>query len=440
MRSISFIAFSLSACAPGVDLDLDLTQSEAIPTVFTATVDGEASGLDGAWVEYGLGGEFGLQAPLDLDAELPWEVELLGMKPGVEYQARIAVELDGESFSGRAHTVTTGLAPADLPNLVLERGEGESFEGFLVTSVVGNSTAAVILDQDGDYVWWSQPDGLDMVGRTVLSRDRSELISMELNPNGDQAGAFARISLDGTQEAVQGVDWMHHDFHEHEDGTIAFLAKDPQSVGGATVKGASIQELGPDGEITTVWSIWDDPDRIPYDEAGGQMAGEWPHANALAYLPDEDAYLIGFLFLDAIARVDRASGTLDWVMGGAYSDFTTASGSTDLFERTHHMNWLDGNLLVFVNGSAQGGESYALEVAVDEDRFEVEPVWEYWADPAMSCVSLGDVDRLDSGNTLITYSYNGVIQEVTEQGELVWSLSASAGGVITYVTPVEDLY
>ncbi len=55
-------------------------------------------------------------------------------------------------------------------------------------------------------------------------------------------------------------------------------------------------------------------------------------------------------------------------------------------------------------------------------------------------MSLGDVHRFDSGNTLITYSYNGQIQEVTPGGEPVWTLTASAGGVISYVTPVESLY
>ncbi len=338
MRAVLFALFALSACAPAVDLDLELTRSEAIPTVFSAAVDGQAAGLDRAWVEFGLDGEEPRQVALDLEAGPPWEIELLGMKPGSDYQVRIGVELDGEAYQGRSHTASTGLVPSDFPDLSLERGEGESFDGFLVTSVLGITSAAVILDRDGDYVWWSQPEELAMVGRTVLSRDGAGLFSMELNPNGEQAGALASISLDGEQVQARALDWMHHDFHEHEDGTLAILAKDPEIVDGARVKGASVQEIAPDGSVTTVWSIWDDPDRIPYDQADDDMPGEWPHANALRYLPDEDAYLVGFLFLDAIARIDRASGAIDWIMGGPYSDFTHADGGTDLFERTHQMH------------------------------------------------------------------------------------------------------
>ena len=440
MRALSLVVLTLAACGPTADLDLGLVQSEVIPTVFTASIDGEASSLDAAWVEFGLDGDFSHHVPLDIDAGPPWEVELLGMKQGSEYEARIAVELDGEVHTGRAHVASTGMVPSDFPDLSLERGSGESFEGFLFTSILGNATAAVILDADGDYVWWSQPEGAGMVGRSFLSRDGSSVYTMELNPDGRLSGSMYRVSLDGSVVESTDLDYAHHEILEHDDGTIAYLSKDPVMVDGSEISGDSIVELSPDGTITTIWSIWDHPDHMPYSPTSGGPANEWPHANAMDYLPDEDVYLVGFLSLNAIAQVDRATGALDWIMGGDNSDFALPNGSTDLFARTHQLHWLDDSVLVFVNGSLAGGESYAVEYAVDEENLEVESIWEYHSDPSLSCVSLGDVHRFDSGNTLITYSYNGVIQEVTPEAEPVWTLTASAGGVISYVTPVESLY
>ncbi len=440
MRTSALVALTLAACGPTADLDLALVQSEVIPTVFTASVDGEAAGLDAVWVEFGLDGEFTHRAPLDLAAGPPWEIDLLGMKSGSDYQVRIAIELEGESYEGRSHSASTGMVPADFPDLSLERGSGESFEGFLFTSVLGNASAAVILDEDGDYVWWYQPDGIEMVGRTFPSRDGRSVYTMNLNPDGRRDGSMVVVSLDGSEIETTDLDYAHHEIYEHDDGTIAYLSKDPAMVEGSEVSGDSVVELSPDGSSTTIWTIWDYPDRMPYETGGGGPALEWPHANALDYLPDEDVYLIGFLTMDAIARIDRATGEIDWIMGGDNSDFQLSDGGTDLFDRTHQLHWLDDSVLVFVNGSQQGGESYAVEYAVDEQNLEVESIWEYHSDPSVSCISLGDVHRFDSGNTLITYSYSGLLQEVTPGGEPVWTLQAGAGGVISYVTPVDGLY
>ncbi|MFH1464113.1 MAG: aryl-sulfate sulfotransferase [Pseudomonadota bacterium] len=439
MRALALLPLVLPACGPTADLELSLTQSAAIPTVFTATVDGAASGLDAAWVEFGRDGAWDHRAPLDISGDPPWQVTLLGMKPLSDYEVRLGVQLDGEGFTGRAHTAGTGGVPAEFPDFSLERGGGESFGGYYLTSVLGLSTAAVILDSDGEYVWWYQPEGITEVGRTVPTRDGSGLLVQKLNPNAAEAGEVVRVSTDGTQAQATDLPWGHHDLYEHADGTLAYIASVPLDVEGTEVSGAAIVERAPDGSTSVVWDIWDHEDAFPYEPGAGGPAGAWPHANALDYLPGEGAYLVSFLYLDAIAKVDRASGDLLWVMGGDTSDFTLEGGSTDLFERTHQLERLDDSLLVFVNGAQQGGESYAVEYALDESDPVVEPLWAYHPEPSLSCLSLGDVHRFDSGNTLVTFSYSGQLHEVDPDGEVVWKLSAGAGGVFSYVTPVEDL-
>jgi hypothetical protein len=441
MRTLLPVTLLLAACGPTANLDLTLTQSEAIPTVFTASLDGEASGLDAAWVEYGLGDAYDMVAPLDVDAALPWEQFLYGMKPASDYQARIAVEIDGTVHTGSGHDITTGIVPSGYPDLTLERGEGESFEGFLVAGIVGTATATVILDEDGEYVWWYQPEGISQVGRTALSRDGTAMLAIDMNTTSQEDGHMVRIALDGSTVETTTLPYAHHELFEHEDGTIAYIAHDPADIDGSEISGDSIVELNPDGSTTVIWSCWDTQDVLPYTGADtGGPPDQWPHANALDYLPDEDAYLLSLLYEDTILRIDRATGSIDWIMGGEYSDFELVDGGTDIFERTHQMHRLDDSIVVFVNGDTQGGVSRAVEYTVDEESFELELAWDYWSDPSLNCISLGDVHRFDSGNTLITYSYSGQIQEVTPQGEPTWILSASAGGVIGYVTPVESLY
>lgn len=396
--------------------------------------------MDAIWVEFGQDGQADHIAPLDVRAGPPWEIDLLGMKQGSDYDVRVGVQIDGESYTGSSQTVSTGMVPADFPDMILERGSGESFDGFFYTSVVGLTTAAVIIDTDGDYVWWYRPEGIEWVGRTFPSVDGSSILTMDENLDGVEGGAMVRVALDGSSEEITELDYAHHEIVEHDDGTIAYLAKDPKNINGVLVSGESIVELAPDGTATTVWSVWNHDERLPYEPEDELHAQKWPHGNALDYLPDEDAYLVSFLYLDAIARVDRGTGSIDWVMGGPGSDFTTADGSTDLFERTHQMHRLEDSMLVFVNGESDGGLSFAVEYAMDLQSFVVESVWEHWPDPSLSSFALGDVHRFDNGNTLVTFSYSGEIQEVTPDGAVVWALSTNVGHGVSYVTPVEDLY
>ena len=53
---------------------------------------------------------------------------------------------------------------------------------------------------------------------------------------------------------------------------------------------------------------------------------------------------------------------------------------------------------------------------------------------------MGSVERLPNGNTLITFSSLGQIDEVTPEGELVWRLRAEMGSGFGYSSWRNNLY
>jgi hypothetical protein len=69
-------------------------------------------------------------------------------------------------------------------------------------------------------------------------------------------------------------------------------------------------------------------------------------------------------------------------------------------------------------------------------------VWSYQSSPTISNGVMGDVQRLDNGNTIIAYSTAGTIHEVDAKKNvlqtLVWSGLSSAG--FGYVTKRKTLY
>jgi hypothetical protein len=424
--------------------------SNRIPSVVLVDWSTDLEGLTKARVEFGPDTDYGHVATVDVSAPGPYETLLVGSKTSAMVHLRVVAETAGGSFSGSDHVVTTGPVPASLPNLTVTGNDASHWGSYIVTSLA-SEPMAVILDADGDYVWWyaatdeqaldDGPGGLGgtgtMMGRAAISRDGSALLYLFNNVGGTHDTFLYRVGLDGTHATQVEAPLAHHDFVELPDGTVAYLAYSPRKVDGIGVFGDSVVELSPDGSSRVVYDIWDHYTYTPPPTTEGRA--EWPHANAIDYDPEEDAYFVSFLMLRSIVEIDRLSGATIRTIGGADSDFTLVGGDEDLFDTEHQFEWLDGRILVFENGGmTSGSHSDAIEYALDDATGTADVVWDYWPEPSLNCTNLGDVDRLASGNTLVTFSMNGQIQEVDPQGDVVWMLAADVGGAFGYVMLKDD--
>lgn len=435
----SAIAATLVGCDGRGSFDIALERSDVVPTVYTAHWNVDLGDIDEAWFELGRDGVVERILPVDPSGGGPWETFLYGMKPATEYELRAVVERDGERFESASYRVETGLPPAELPELALERATGaDGFEGLLTTSVMTMPPAALMLDEDGDIVWWFLPADMESVGRAYLARDGRSVLLQSTNLWDDETYVLARVTLDGSGLEYLPTKNAHHDFVELPDGTITTLSYDPQHVDEILVPGDRLLERAPDGTTREVWNAWDDP-QLEFSAAEAYMGRLWPHANALDYLEDEDAYVVGFLSLEAVARIDRATGTVDWWLGGERSDFTLPDGGTDLFSRQHQLQQLDDGVLVFDNGPLNMGFSSALEYALDYDAGTAEERWSHRSSEGFNSLIFGDVHRFEGGDTLITWSYAGAIQQVDPEGEPVWTLTATVGGAFGYTTWLSEL-
>lgn len=435
------LAATLPACTGDLttgsgEFEVEAEVSEVISTVITVEWSVDLAELDAAFVEFGPDEEYGSTAPADLSGDPPYRTALMGMKPATEVHYRVVAEVGDETFSSDPGTITTGAAPSGFPDLSVEF-PGEVDDGYLVTSFFALPTAAVIVDRDGDYVWWYEaPSDEFRVSRAHLTPDREHVVFWSLNldnvPPGDTSQKLIRVSLDGTEMDSRTVEDGHHDFTVMPDGGITYIEYDVED----DVNGDRLIEIDPDGDTREIWSVWED-----FESGGAGGPGTtFIHFNAIDYYEDEDAYYVSSLGLECLLKVDRASGELVWTMGGDESDFTFDGGRTDFFERHHQFQRLDDSVVVFVNGSDQTYCSDVREYSFDDAGGEAELVWSYIPDPCVFSFSLGDVTRMDSGNSLVTFSNQGQIDEVDSDGELLWRLNASLGGAIGYTTFLEDLH
>jgi len=71
---------------------------------------------------------------------------------------------------------------------------------------------------------------------------------------------------------------------------------------------------------------------------------------------------------------------------------------------------------------------------------EAHVAWSYVPDPIVYTYVLGDVFRLDNGDTRVIWATAGLAQQVSPAGEVLWELSAGIGTGFGYSTRYESLY
>jgi len=396
--------------------------SSAISTVGIVTWSA-ASTPTSATIEFGLT-ETGptMSAPVDL-AEPGYKTLLLGMKGEREYSFHIVADAGGQTCTSETYTLTTGPVPTNIP--LLDRPQQPTAEatktGFIITSAGiggfggmgggigggGTSAPAFIFDMDGDPVWWATSPA--SCSRALMDWEGKNMWMMELNVDGG-GGEMRRVSMDGmdVENNVQGLSNAHHDFTVLPGGVIATVA---WTSGGESP--SDLLERSPDGNIKKV---------VTLDSAIYAASGPGFHANSILYHPADDSYTISDRYPNIYIKLTR-TGQLVWQFGGSNPVGDFISGGTWQVNHGHHL-LDDGTLLIFNNG--MGGDSPVIGYQLNADTTKMaSEVFRYVGGTSNV---LGDVQRLPNGNTLITYSTTGVIQEVTSAGTVLQSFATDSLG------------
>lgn len=402
------------------------TVSDLVPTVVTVTFEGIDPGSEAAFVEVTSGSRFEVSPADDGTAE----VVVWGLKQDTGYELGCGVVLDGADQELPILEVSTGSAPADLPVITVD-APGEPLEGAVLTTLLGSSSGAVVVDGDGDYLWWHLLEDADLTtNRAVVAADGRSILIRVNHVDGPSRG-IRRVALDGrVLETVDTCAEAHHDFVELPDGAVAYFCHDTREIDGEDVVGDRLVERAPDGVTRDVWFVWDHWDFDP--DQGQDPHWGYAHANALDFLPAQDAYTLSSRKLDTIFLIQRDTGDVTWRFGGELSDFVPADALTAMPVSQHQHQLLGDHLLVFDNGPPDATDSRAVEYRLDTAAMTAAQVFTYYPDPPLYSYAYGDVSRLDDGSTLVTFSVSGQMDLVDAHGELRWRINAPFGWAFGY--------
>lgn len=389
------------------------TMSAMIPTVGIVDWSADLPSIESAYIDYGLDTNYGLRAPVDL-AEPNRRTLLLGMKTSRTYHFRITAVSGGTECRSGDYTLMTGARPNNLAEPEVETPHPERLAGgFLITARWGNNNdgPAMILDADTDLVWWYPGEGdvirarMSYDGKKMWIRNTAQLTGQ---------GVVLRISLDGSNEERFELPPTTHDLAVLPDGKVGLIAHADDGCD-------EILEFDPETQMTrTLFNA---------REAHGMSSC---HVNYLGYHAGDDSYVFSDYEASSFIKITR-QGNLVWVLNGSSSTFTGTSWS-----RQHGIHILTPeHVLLFSNG-APGQDSMALEYMLNTTSMTAQESWRY--DAGVSATFGGDIQRLANGNTVISYSSAGIVQEVDSEGTLLQSMTWPIGNTVSYIEKRPTLY
>lgn len=355
---------------------------------------------------------------------------------------------------------------------------GDTAEQTFLSPNYGSATpsdGSIILDAQGELVWMrpaedDDPEDNPFDLRVQQYRGEPVLTVYEGTSEGGMGDGEILI-LDQSYEEIARVttggslDPGHADFHDTTitpDGTMLIAAYEPTpadlgELGGPEdgyIQDAVIQEVDiASGEVVFDWSA---QDHVPLTETMLDFAGEqaeleqeaaeesadeateetgppvlgsedepfdYFHINSITEDGD-GALLVSARHTNAVYRLDRSTGEVEWTLGGSASDFEMGEGAVFSWQHDAHRA-PDGTLTMFDN-HAHGGtadeSSRGLRLMLDEEAMTAEVATEYLPPADRVSGSMANAQQLPQGNMLIGWGARPHYSEYTPEGELIYDV------------------
>jgi hypothetical protein len=416
--------------------------STKIATVGIVTWSATVPGLKSARIDFGPTTSYGLTAPVDSPASSGNTTLLLGMKQSKLYHYRItATGRDGDCV-GPDGTLQTGGLMTGLPKIVRDtKIPAGLFGGFLITGQYVNTGGlgppAYIADADGDMVW-AYKFPTNVTGAT-MSYDGKFMWINSANAN-DPAGAVVqRVAMDGStvEDKSSAFAGLNHQLTVLPDETVAFYAYNPS-------RGCEdIKEYTPStGKV-----------RVIVNSADAQGGASGCHLNYITYSRADDALIFSDMDSQVVVKIRRSDGSTVWIANGPHA---TVTGDTwkgiqhglhvletnpaqgyDRFLLYNNNSKIVPGMLGSAGGDGTGANIFELKVEYLGGK-QITKLWTYKTGVVSDV--MGDVQRLDNGNTVIGHSLAGVVQEIDAGNTLLQEWSFPAGSSIGYIQKRKTLY
>ncbi|WP_437920347.1 aryl-sulfate sulfotransferase [Sphingobacterium sp. LRF_L2] len=326
-----------------------------------------------------IGGKDTLYAEPSLDGSTH-EIILYNLHERAHYKYQVIASKGEEQRSSKIYPFEIKPIYQTTPYFLLDVLEEEAKplleKKFFLTQILTEPGAAVVLDMNGDIVWYEPfTKGVKVTSwtkdNTVLCILGSEDIP---SSGGDEIVEVDRKGNHVTHFKLgekQMDKMVHHEVRKDADGNIYAITFDKKvfdlSLAGGTkqdtVNGDGIVVFDKKGNKVWEWSVLDHLDVLHFPNIL-KAKKDISHANSL-FDDGKGNFLMSFRDLNQIWKIDRKSGKVLWKFG-LHGDFPMLQEDQFYSQHMAHMNAL-GELMLLDNG-VKTKQSRALSFVLDEQH------------------------------------------------------------------------
>jgi hypothetical protein len=327
--------------------------------------------------------------------------------------------------------------PADFPRYSAElTGHPQQANGYLLNL----GSYSIVFDTDGVPVWWS-------TGVSAPGSGEPEFAEF-LNPTtiawGQHNGTFALVGLNTKQKGSVGVGALQLDTHDLQllpNGNYLGIERvnstyDLSSWGLSTttpIIDDVIVEVTPADQVVWSWNVADHIDLATANANWHSTVPDLIHMNSIEYDGD-GGVIFSARHLDAVYRVDMATGAISWKLGGtptAQSLTVIGDHYSELFSGQHDARLsIDGSLTVYDDGTQAGRAPRAVRFGINTTNHTATEVEQMTDSQATHSGCCGSAQKLSTGDWVISWGEIPFMSELNSQG--VPQLTISYPGNFSY--------
>jgi hypothetical protein len=353
----------------------------------------------------------GGEAPVNL-GKPNYRTLLLGLKQSEDYTFHIEATRGGKTCVSPDYVLPTTGSFANSPPVTVNLAQADKREpGFIVTSSgTFEPSSAFIIDADGDIVWYIDAPLNPTRAQMDYEGDTMWMVGLNLD---NVVGEMRYVSMDGEEEQdnVPGLERAHHDFTVMPGGRVAALAWDGPGIDPES----DLLIRSPDGSVTS-----------PFKIGSNLYRSDTYHADAIHYVPSDDSFTIADRNPNVFVNVS-ATGTIEWQLGGSCDAAPAGNKCSPQDWQVNHGHHLleDGTFVLFNNTYTETSHVIEFKLNITSSSLSATLVKDYAGNGLSS--TLGDVQRLPGGNTLVTYSSDAKIVELDSSWNVVQTLTVRVG-------------
>ncbi|HYH13319.1 MAG TPA: arylsulfotransferase family protein, partial [Thermomicrobiales bacterium] len=316
---------------------------------------------------------------------------------------------------------------------------------FLTTNVPGGQPGLSIVDDEGQFIWFSPPrvDTESLYELRVQEYQGQPVLTWveAASPVGYGYGHF--VIADSTYTRIADVQvgngYTGGDVHEFlltPRGTAFVIIYHPvewdmSPVGGsryASVLDNIVQEI--EVETGRVLFEWHSLDHVGVEEtyrglnADEGKSFDYFHMNSIEEDPDGNL-IVSARHTFAIYKIDRTTGEVSWRLNGKQSDFEMEEGTEFAWQHDARVH-PNGELSLFDNHEAdQDGDvsaySRGMVLELDETAMTATLLQEYIHPSEILSTSQANMQVLPNGNVFIGWGSAPVFSEFSPDGDLIFN-------------------